>query len=69
MKLTTLEQHPIAPKLYAINATQERLGGLGRTMVYRLITAGELQLVKIGTRSFITAESIDGYLARLSLGD
>lgn len=44
--------------LVPITAACKRLGGIGRTMLYELITSGELTKVKIGTRGFITVESI-----------
>lgn len=37
--------------------------GLSRSMGYVRIAAGELQAVKDGRRSFITAEEIDRYVA------
>lgn len=51
--------------LVPINAARTRLGGIGRTMLYELIEAGELTKVKIGTRGFVTAESIAAYVDRL----
>jgi hypothetical protein len=42
------------------------LGGIGRTMFYELVAAGEIEQVKIGRRSFITAKSIAAYVDRLS---
>ena len=37
----------------------------GRTMVYNLANSGDLQLVKIGRRSLVSAESLTAYVARL----
>lgn len=48
------------------DARNGRLGGIGRTTVYRLINAGQLTRVNIGRRAFITAESIDAYIATLT---
>ena len=42
-----------------------RLGGIGRTTVYSLIAAGKLEAVKLGSRTLITAVSIDALLASL----
>jgi excisionase family DNA binding protein len=39
---------------------------VGRTTVYELVAEGELVLVKIGRRSFITRESVDAYVERLT---
>jgi hypothetical protein len=38
---------------------------IGRTVLYELIDAGELQRVKIKHRTFITQASIDAYLAKI----
>jgi hypothetical protein len=43
-----------------------KLGGLGRTKIYKLIDEGELVRVNIGRRSFVTAESIEAYVDRLT---
>ena len=40
--------------------------GVGRTMLYELVNAGEVTLVKIGRRSFVTATSVRQYVERLS---
>lgn len=45
--------------------TQTRLGGIGRSKLYELIKSHELELVKIGRRSFVTDASIDAFLDRL----
>ncbi|MDT5370199.1 MAG: hypothetical protein QOC62_4630 [Mycobacterium sp.] len=42
------------------------LGGVSRTTVYDLVNRGELVKVNIGRRGFITAESLVGYVDRLS---
>lgn len=54
------------PLLHDISESGRALGGLGRTAVYELVKRGEIQLVKIGRRSFITAESIRAYVDRIS---
>ena len=41
------------------------LGGVCRTTVYKLVNDGELELVKIGRRSFITGQSLTAYVERL----
>jgi excisionase family DNA binding protein len=43
--------------------------GVGRTTVYALVKAGELETVKIGRRSLITAESLREYVERLRAVD
>lgn len=45
-------------QIYRINVAVQKLG-VSRSTVYRLINAGDLQMVKIGKRSSgITAESL-----------
>lgn len=39
--------------------------GVGRSTVYELIAAGELETVKIGARRLIVAASMDAYIERL----
>ena len=50
--------------LASIADTQKRLGDIGRTYVYELINQGELEVVKLGRRSFVLVESIDKYVER-----
>lgn len=37
---------------------------VGRTKLYKLIAEGELERIKIGSRTFITASSLDLYIER-----
>lgn len=48
--------------------SQAYLGGIGRTTLYELAKQGEIQLVNIGRRAFITRESLDAYVVRLATG-
>lgn len=52
--------------LVPIDDTCTRLGGICRTTVYDLINRGDLVKVKIGTRGFITAASINAYVDRIT---
>ena len=52
--------------LVPINGVCTALGGVGRTKVYQLVTQHELVKVSIGRRSFITSESLLGYVDRLA---
>ncbi|MFL0288797.1 helix-turn-helix domain-containing protein [Mycobacterium sp. SMC-21] len=54
-----------APLLISIADAQKRMGGLSRGMVYRLINAGEINRVNIGSRVFVTTESLVAYLDRI----
>ncbi len=50
---------------YTVEDAGRRLGGIGRTTVYELIAAGKLEAVKLGSRTLITAASIEALLASL----
>lgn len=39
---------------------------VGRTMAYELIEEKQITRVKVGRRSFVTAESVRGYVNRLA---
>lgn len=52
-------------RLYSINETADQLS-IGRAKLYTLIAGGELDVVKIGRRSLVTAESLDAYVKRLT---
>jgi excisionase family DNA binding protein len=60
---------PAAPEAarsaYTVEGAGLHLGGIGRTTVYGLIAAGKLEAVKLGSRTLITAASIDALLASL----
>ncbi|TAM07213.1 MAG: DNA-binding protein [Paraburkholderia sp.] len=51
------------PKLYRISEVMQQLS-VSRATIYRMVAAGKLRLVKVGTQgSRITAESIDALLS------
>jgi hypothetical protein len=56
----------VTPSLVSIPDTRAVLGGIGHTTMYDLIKRREVVKVKLGRRSFITAESIAAYVDRLS---
>ena len=60
---------PAAPEparsAYTVEGAGRRLGGIGRTTVYGLIAAGKLEAVKLGSRTLVTAASIEALLASL----
>jgi excisionase family DNA binding protein len=57
---------PDAPRgAYTVKTACRRLGNIGRTTVYGLIADGKLEAVKLGSRTLITAASIDALLASL----
>ena len=53
------------PLIHSITSTQRRLGNTGRTKIYDLINEGKLKKIKIGTRTFITDNSIRAYIREL----
>jgi predicted DNA-binding transcriptional regulator AlpA len=61
--LTTDTELP-ARLLVPINDACKTLGGITRPTIYRLINARELDRVKIGTRSFVTVESLRDFVDR-----
>jgi tRNA G10 N-methylase Trm11 len=57
------------PKLLVpIPEAQIMLGDISRSHLYGLIERKEIQKVNVGRRSFVTAESITAYVARLAGG-
>ncbi len=66
------QTQPAAPapvKLYKVREVMRQLS-ISKTTVYRLVGAGKLRLVKIGTRSsYITTESVDAFLAEIKAAD
>ena len=64
--MTETETPQLRRRLYPIPEASQQLGGISRTTVYELAKRGEIQLVKIGARSFVTHESLETYLAGLS---
>lgn len=53
-------------RLVSIPDARGVLGGIGHTTIYDLIKRQELVKVNIGRRGFITSESLDAYMDRLS---
>ncbi len=54
---------PAIPKLYRISEAMTQLS-VSRATIYRMVAAGTLRLVKVGTQgSRITAESIDALIS------
>ena len=53
-------------RLVSIPDARAALGGIGNTTIYDLIKRGELVKVKIGRRGFVTSESLDAYVDRLT---
>ena len=59
----TIEEQPHEkPKLISINETCWLLGGIARSTLYTLFAQGKLKSVYIGSRHFVTLESINEML-------
>ena len=54
----------VPARLVSVEATSQVLG-VGRTQVFALLRAREINSVKIGTRRLIPVAAIDEYVARL----
>ena len=66
---TTETTSPQTRRIYAVPEAQEQLGGIGRTTLYNLVKNGQLQIVKIGARTFVTHDSLENYVRALALGE
>lgn len=52
-----------SPKLiYSVPEARQLLGGIGHTLFYRLVRDGNLRLLKVGGRSFVTAEELERFV-------
>jgi hypothetical protein len=49
--------------LYPVSECRELLGGIGKTFFYAALVK-DLELIKLGRRSYVTAESIDKLIQR-----
>jgi hypothetical protein len=52
--------------LLSLPQAQAALGGIGLTLLYKLIDTGSIQRVKIGRRAFITQVSVDAFVESLT---
>jgi hypothetical protein len=52
--------------LLSLPQAQAALGGIGLTLLYKLIDTGSIRRVKIGRRAFITQASVDAFVASLT---
>jgi hypothetical protein len=48
-----------------LNDVADKMGGISRSQVFKLMREGKLHRIKIGRRSFVTMKSIDGYIRGL----
>jgi excisionase family DNA binding protein len=61
-----MDRADIRPKLVDIRETMTQIPVKSRTTVYELVDRRELVAVKVGSRTFITQESIDAFIDRLA---
>jgi excisionase family DNA binding protein len=52
--------------LVPVDEAMQRLGGISRWTLYRLIRSGELATVTIGRRRFVTDRAIREFVAHLN---
>lgn len=52
--------------LLSLPQAQAALGGIGLTLLYKLIDTDSIQRVKIGRRAFITQASVDAFVESLT---
>jgi hypothetical protein len=65
-KLASEEKADAFPALLVPKAPAFRSLGVGNTKGHELVAAGHLTMVKIGTKSLITAESLRHFVASLT---
>lgn len=58
MKETTRERQASEPLLYSLEEVSSQLGGLGRTMIFKLIKEGRLRVTRIGRRTFVSRKEL-----------
>lgn len=51
--------------LYPAAECRELLGGIGKTFFYELVRQNELELIKLGRRSYVSAACIEKLLDKL----
>ena len=65
---TQIEAADSAPKrlLHPITEARVQLGGISHSNFYEIVKRGDIALVKIGRRSFVTDDALLAYVARLA---
>lgn len=64
MKYSNSPDVQITPTILPTDQAMVALGGICRAMLYILINRGDLERVKIGSRTFVTTASIDAFIER-----
>ena len=57
---------PVERLLYPLPEVRKMLGDLSHSGLYKLFGSGAIRVTKIGRRSYVTAEEIRTYVARIS---
>ena len=52
--------------LHPIPEARARLGNIGHSKFYQVVASGQLKLVKIGRRSFVTSDELERFINALS---
>ena len=52
--------------LLSLPQAQAALGGIGLSLLYKLIDTGSVHRVKIGRRAFVTQASVDAFVESLT---
>lgn len=61
---TGTTEKPLERRVFRLPEAGHILGGISRRMVHKLIDAGELDTVLVGSLRMVPRESIDAYLKR-----
>lgn len=56
-------------RMYPVEETRERLGGISHTTFYELVKGGRINTVKLGRRTFVMADEIERFLEALEGGE
>lgn len=56
-------------KMYPVEETRDKIGGISHTTFYELVKAGRIRTVKLGRRTFVMADEIDRFLATVREGE
>ena len=62
-----MQAHHIPPLAWQIEPACNR-AGIGRTMMYQLIKAGEIKTIKVGRRTLVPESELQKWLARKMQG-
>lgn len=67
MNMTVNNHHEstVSPLLLSVEQAMETLGGIGRTTFYALVNSGDIELVKLGRRTFVTRKELERFVGTL----